>query len=90
MSVTLSHNNEVGGTTILDDGTVVHWSEGGSSSVIIHRNGRVERVLPYDAHPILTLPEIAGLKTTESRSMTEEEERQWEAQMGYQVDLESE
>ncbi len=80
MSKTLSHSNEVGGTTVMDDGTTVHWNESGSETVII-KDEQTTVVPPYGHHPIMDTPEIAEMNTTEHRAMTEAEEQEWEKQM---------
>ncbi len=83
MVVMLCHSDEVSGTTILNDGTKVFWTEGHSDTVIKHPNGRVER-LPASRqdHPLLSLPEITGESDVdERRPMSEDEEQEWEDEM---------
>lgn len=86
MSIILSHSNEVGGTTILDDNTKIHWNEGGSETVVIYPDGRTERISPFTDHPILALPELKNNKG-EHRQMTKLEEDEWSVAMYGVVDL---
>ena len=77
MSLTLTHSNETGGTTVLNDGTKVHWSQSGSNTVVIAPNGVKTVIPPYTDHEILQRPEIAENATDEMRSMTADEEAVW-------------
>jgi hypothetical protein len=79
MSKMLCRSNTESGTTILDNGIKVYWTGGASEAVIIHSDGHRERVDAQSDHPILLTPEIAGNEVDEMRSMTEEEEAEWDA-----------
>ncbi len=74
MSLTLCHSDSVSGTTILDDGTKVYWTEGYSDAVIVHPDGTTEIVDAHSKHPVLQRPELAECMTTAQRGMTTAEE----------------
>lgn len=77
----LTHSNESSGTTVLDDGTKLHWTEGFSDTVIIHPDGRREVVGWMDAekHPMADV--IIEPDTSHMRPMTAEEEAEHEQAM---------
>lgn len=77
MSMTLCHSDECSGTTILDDGTKVYWTEGYSDAYIVYPDGRRETVNAHSKHPILMRPELLEVMTDASRTMTEAEEAEW-------------
>ena len=79
MSITLVHSDECSGTTILDNGTKVHWTEGAGYAVIVHPDGRVEKPDSWSQHPILLLPEVQCVQTDVARPMTAAEEAEWDA-----------
>lgn len=81
MSMTLSHPDEVSGTTICNDGTKVYWTEGYSNAVIVHPNGTKENVHAWDVHPVLERPEVKEMATESYRCMTEAEAEEWNAEM---------
>lgn len=45
MSVTLCHSDDCSGTTILDDGTKIYWTEGYSDLLVHHTDGTKEHTL---------------------------------------------
>lgn len=82
MSILLLHSDEISGTTILDNGTKVYWTEGHNPVTIVYSNGTIERVPPgryhQEKHPVLSVPEIAAMQVTTSRKMTEAEEAEYD------------
>jgi hypothetical protein len=72
-----SHSDDVSGCYVLDDDTIVHWSEGRSSEIdVIRPDGHRERHSVGGAHPLrvfLAKAEEAG-ETGKWRSMTPIEE----------------
>lgn len=82
MSILLLHSDEISGTTIMDDGTKVYWTEGHNPVTIVYNNGMIERVPPgrqnQENHPVLRQPEIAAMQVNKNRMMTEAEEAEYD------------
>lgn len=77
----MSNSNESGGTTILRDGTKIHWSEGrGGYSVVIYPDGKKEEVNDNSNHPIIkAVINLDEIGADEYRQMTPQEEAEWKA-----------
>jgi len=71
--ITMGHPDTVSGTTVLDDGTKVYWTEGYSEMVVIEPNGEKKLVGPFDEHPVITAIDGSGA----TRPMTTAEEVEW-------------
>jgi hypothetical protein len=77
----LNHGNlGIGGTTIMDDGTKCHWTEGRSSRmVIVSPDGTKTILAVYDDEARPYLMEDGVDDSVEIRMMTPAEEAEWEA-----------
>jgi len=86
MPQTLCHSDSVSGLTILDDGHVVLWSEGRSSSmdVIVPQDGQMTvRLIDMPVcsdHPIRH--EVSAIWDHDQRAMTPTEERLYDTLRG--------
>ena len=74
----LNHSDEISGTTIMEDGTKVHWTEGRSSEMAVIGPDRTRTWKRADdpSNPDVMYDPSPGV---EIRSMTEAEEAEWEA-----------
>ena len=74
----LNHSDEISGTTIMEDGTKVHWTEGRSSKMaVIGPDGtRTWRRADDINNPNVMYDPSPGV---EIRDMTKAEEAEWEA-----------
>lgn len=79
MTAILSHSDEVSGTTVLDDGTRVYWTEGRSSDTVARLPDGQRLVLSCTSvHPLLAaLDRLEQEGADEHRKMTPEEEHEW-------------
>jgi hypothetical protein len=77
----LSHSDEISGTTVLNNGTKIHWCESGSVSVIVKPNGDRVLIEPYSEHPYQQEIDDSLCDASASRPMTPEEEAEHEAEM---------
>lgn len=78
VAMTANHSDEVSGTSILNDGTKVFWSEGRSEHCqILYPDGRYEETAAYVPghfeHPVIVAINEAG----RTRTMTLVEEHEW-------------
>jgi hypothetical protein len=85
MTKMLSHSDGVSGTTVFNDGTKVHWTEGrGSDQVAILPNGTevtVGPIGPWEPEERQIIDEELRIEENgadEYRAMTPEEEKEWE------------
>lgn len=53
--ITFTHQDESSGTTIMDDGTKVYWTEGFSSPTIVYPDGQTEQVDTMSGHPVINV-----------------------------------
>ncbi len=82
MSKMLCHSDGVSATTVLDNGTIVYWTAGGSE-IYFKEDEDTLMLTRIDAntntdHPILSTPEIAKGLVDEIRPMTPDEEWEWD------------
>lgn len=77
----LNHPNDVSGTTILDDGVKIYWTEGRSSSCVArHPDGRLESFSVFSDHPLMAAEEAAELDpNTTVAAMAEADIAEWES-----------
>lgn len=82
MPQTLTHSDECSGTSILDDGTKVFWSEGYSDTVVVYPDGKTERVWWEDRkrHPIVSSPAAMDIHE-DCRQMTPDEEKEHDSHL---------
>ena len=76
MATVLTHSDESSGTTILDDGTKLYWTEGYSDTVIVYPDGRREVVGPFQVEDHPLVDEIVDPGADDMRQMTKAEEEE--------------
>jgi hypothetical protein len=79
--LTLTHNDTVSGTTIMDDGTKVYWTEGRSSYVtIIGPDGSIAETAVSDPKLPAVILELPG--DAPMQQMTDAEELEYDLTRG--------
>lgn len=78
MSKVLTHSNEAGGITLLDNGIKLYWTEGHSDTIVVYPDGNREVVAPHEVEDHPLVDDIVCPDYDEMRAMTPEEEAEYE------------
>lgn len=84
---TLTHSNETGGTTIINNRgqTVkIHWDEGAGESIVEYPDGRTENIPTTIAHPLNDMLDRLFSQGGEMTAMSTDDEQNWESMRGMQ------